>query len=530
MFGTDSVRGRAEHRRQTRPRGHGARKKAESQMNPIAPFQSLLLRGAVVALGALASLLRHERESAAAASSPPLPREPWLAFLRAAAEPDPAPPAARTRPVRRIAATAGLAALFCLGAAFTAAAGDLSVGLLEDTTSPAAETTAAGPADDTPASGEATPPTTETTADEADAEPTRPGASLAPSGETPAAETPPPPAETPPAETAPAEAPAPEAEAAVIHRGGPAAVQTPAHARVRTHAHKQPARRRQARVRPEAPPFVRPLKIRRQSAALELDGHPIGATTVWLHRLLPDPTPPARRLTADFAQQLSASSRSGRVDWALVLGVLRARGETGSVPATRTELDTLAQQLAQAGAHEQPATAVLAITGDTATADSAMAMANLYRALGRAALVHGLEWAKDSLAQRLLHDEHVTIYAGGRADIEAERVDVRVLALIAYLKEEFGSIDVSCLISGHRLFARPGVVSAHIYGLAVDISMLGGTTILGHQEPGGITERAVRSILLLPPELRPRQVISLLGLGGPSFPLANHDDHIHVGY
>jgi len=25
-------------------------------------------------------------------------------------------------------------------------------------------------------------------------------------------------------------------------------------------------------------------------------------------------------------------------------------------------------------------------------------------------------------------------------------------------------------------------------------------------------------------------VISLLGLGGPSFPLRDHGDHIHVGY
>jgi hypothetical protein len=40
----------------------------------------------------------------------------------------------------------------------------------------------------------------------------------------------------------------------------------------------------------------------------------------------------------------------------------------------------------------------------------------------------------------------------------------------------------------------------------------------------------VRNILLLPVELQPSQLISLLGLGGPSFPLANHDDHIHVGY
>ena len=74
------------------------------------------------------------------------------------------------------------------------------------------------------------------------------------------------------------------------------------------------------------------------------------------------------------------------------------------------------------------------------------------------------------------------------------------------------------------------MISAHIYGRAVDIGALGNTSILGHQQPGGVTEQAVRDILLLPGELMPRQVISLLGLGGPSFPLANHYDHIHVGW
>ena len=45
-----------------------------------------------------------------------------------------------------------------------------------------------------------------------------------------------------------------------------------------------------------------------------------------------------------------------------------------------------------------------------------------------------------------------------------------------------------------------------------------------------MTEKAVRNVLLLPAELQPRQVISLIGMGGPSFPLSNHDDHIHVGF
>jgi hypothetical protein len=47
---------------------------------------------------------------------------------------------------------------------------------------------------------------------------------------------------------------------------------------------------------------------------------------------------------------------------------------------------------------------------------------------------------------------------------------------------------------------------------------------------GSVTERAVRDLLLLPAELQPRQVISLIGMGGPSFPMANHDDHVHIGF
>jgi hypothetical protein len=146
------------------------------------------------------------------------------------------------------------------------------------------------------------------------------------------------------------------------------------------------------------------------------------------------------------------------------------------------------------------------------------------------ALVRGFEWAKPSLSKRILNDSRISIYPGGRSDIEAGRVNIRVLVLMAYLAEAHGQVTVSCLISGHRLYARPGVISAHIYGLAADISTLGGTSIFGHQQPGSVTEHAVRNILLLPAEMQPRQVISLIGMGGPSFPLANHDDHIHVGF
>ena len=105
-----------------------------------------------------------------------------------------------------------------------------------------------------------------------------------------------------------------------------------------------------------------------------------------------------------------------------------------------------------------------------------------------------------------------------------------MIVLIRFLAEAHGQVTVSCLRAGTGCSRGPGVVSAHIYGLAVDIAALGGLTITGNQVPGSADREAVRNMLLLPAEVRPCQVISLLGLGGPSFPLANHDDHIHAGF
>jgi hypothetical protein len=285
-----------------------------------------------------------------------------------------------------------------------------------------------------------------------------------------------------------------------------------------------------------APASAQPSQLKRWIAptpkhaapAPEIEG--VGAPTIWLNAQLPDPTPPAKRLTARFASELASTAKAAGVDWELVLGVLRAGGDLSAVPATDAELGKLSERLATLGAAKDEWSAVLALDGRATFADQAVALAHYDRAVGLWALVHGLEAAKQHLAEQVLNDPAVTIYVGGRSDLSSGRIDVRVIAVIAYLRETFGSVTVSCLITGHGLYARPGVISAHIYGRAVDIAAVGGTSIFGNQEPGGITEKAVRAILLLPSELQPQQVISLLGLGGPSFPLADHFDHIHVGY
>jgi hypothetical protein len=280
--------------------------------------------------------------------------------------------------------------------------------------------------------------------------------------------------------------------------------------------------------RPQA--VLKPARSR-SSRALDPEAHaPGAAATIWLHRSLPDPTPPAKRLSLDFAVQLADEARSAGVSWSLVLAVLRAQGHMGHVPASVDELRALGGRLATLGAEASPMDAVQALSGSFSLAEKAVALAHYNRAVGLYSLVTGLERAKPRLERLVLDDARFEIYADGRDDISSGRIDVRVIVLIRYLTDSFGQASVSSLHSGHRLYARPGVVSAHVYGLAVDISAVGKTSIAGHQEPGGITERAVQSILLLPAELQPQQVISLLGLGGPSFPLSDHADHIHVGY
>ena len=164
--------------------------------------------------------------------------------------------------------------------------------------------------------------------------------------------------------------------------------------------------------------------------------------------------------------------------------------------------------------------------------ERAIALDTYLQALGSGTILIGLDASREQLQQQVLSDRRVSIYPAGRGDVASGKLDVRILAIIEYLAQAEGSVSVSCLISGHSLYVhgRPGVISAHIYGRAIDISAVGGVPILGHQGPGSVTEQTIRQILALPDSVEPAQVISLMTLGGPSFALPDHYNHIHVGY
>jgi hypothetical protein len=137
---------------------------------------------------------------------------------------------------------------------------------------------------------------------------------------------------------------------------------------------------------------------------------------------------------------------------------------------------------------------------------------------------------KSLLARRVLADSRIQIYPCGRSDIETGRIDRRVLALLAFLAESRMNPTVTSLQCGHGFYTASGNVSHHTTGTAVDIAAINGVPIVGHQEPGGVTDQAVRAIMRLQGAMAPAQVISLLDLGGPTLAMGDHADHIHVGY
>jgi hypothetical protein len=164
----------------------------------------------------------------------------------------------------------------------------------------------------------------------------------------------------------------------------------------------------------------------------------------------------------------------------------------------------------------------------------------IYRASGRNVL-HGdaadgmsigqiLLLPKPQLERRVLADDRVEIYPCGRDNIRAGEIDRRVLATLEYLAESGLRPSVTSLKCGHGYYTSSGNVSEHSSGNAVDIAQVNGIPILGHQEPGGITEQTVRRLMQLQGTMAPHQIISLLDIGGATMAMADHNDHIHVGF
>jgi Transglycosylase SLT domain/Peptidase family M23 len=161
----------------------------------------------------------------------------------------------------------------------------------------------------------------------------------------------------------------------------------------------------------------------------------------------------------------------------------------------------------------------------------------IYRAQGKNPFTADLSGAgvlllsKEALERRVLADEHLEIYSCGRTDIATGQIDRRILAMLEYLVSKGFELSITSLKCGHSIMTASGYVSEHSTGDAVDIPVINGVPVTGHQGPGTLTDELIRTVLQLQGTMHPHQVISLEDLPGPtSFPLSDHYDHVHVGY
>jgi hypothetical protein len=161
----------------------------------------------------------------------------------------------------------------------------------------------------------------------------------------------------------------------------------------------------------------------------------------------------------------------------------------------------------------------------------------IYRANGKNPLAHDLSGAgvlllsKEELVKRVLADKELEIYECGRTDIATGQIDRRVLAMLEYLVSKGYKLTITSLKCGHSIMTASGYVSEHSTGDAVDIPVINGVPVTGHQGPGTLTDELIRTLLQLQGTMHPPPVISLEDLPGEtSFALADHYDHVHVGY
>jgi hypothetical protein len=161
----------------------------------------------------------------------------------------------------------------------------------------------------------------------------------------------------------------------------------------------------------------------------------------------------------------------------------------------------------------------------------------IYRAKGKSPFTARLSGAgvlllsKEALQKRVLADEGLSIYPCGREDIAGGRIDRRILAMLEYLRTKGFELTITALECGHSYLTTSGNVSEHSTGDAVDIADIDGIPVTGHQGPGTLTDELIRDVLQLQGTMHPHQVISLEDLPGEtSFALADHYDHVHVGY
>jgi Transglycosylase SLT domain len=123
--------------------------------------------------------------------------------------------------------------------------------------------------------------------------------------------------------------------------------------------------------------------------------------------------------------------------------------------------------------------------------------------------------SKQQLEQQVLRDGGIRLSRCGRQDIQAGRVDKRVLAALEYLSVSGLRPTVGGLACAP---ARPAALASNAAAAAtsesVAITAIDGVPVAGHQGPGTAADTLVRRLLMLQGLSRPQKIISAMSYPG----------------
>ncbi len=139
--------------------------------------------------------------------------------------------------------------------------------------------------------------------------------------------------------------------------------------------------------------------------------------------------------------------------------------------------------------------------------------------------------SKEQLERRVLANPRLELAACDREYVAGGQIDRRLMAIMEYLTARGYRLTITSMLCGRETsITSSGNVSHHSFGSAIDIAAINDQPVLGNQGPGTLSYSLVRDVLQLQGTMLPDQVITLMDLGGPSFAMSDHDDHVHIGY
>jgi murein DD-endopeptidase MepM/ murein hydrolase activator NlpD len=124
--------------------------------------------------------------------------------------------------------------------------------------------------------------------------------------------------------------------------------------------------------------------------------------------------------------------------------------------------------------------------------------------------------SRGELQQQVLRNRAISLPMCSRREVEAGRIDRRVLATLELLSVSGLRPTVSHLRCGGERVDHAGL-DGYAGGAAVDISAIDGVPIAGHDNPGGVADLLERKLLALQGTMKPMQV------AGPATYLATRE-------